>query len=148
MKKFYGIVVIILALIGLYNIIMNEAFSNYFDPKRAEPVYDINEYINEKGQKFQQFDESKVAYKMAVNVYGAPIFVDNKLAFKTFLLDYNDVLSEIKIQYHLRPIRAYSFNLYRLYSVQISTEDIDIIKKKKDIAVFLDIYDNNCVLNF
>lgn len=137
-RKIILILILILALIF---------FAIYFSFIRgfyAESDKVVGEYHgNASIEKFAEYDE----WKIGVNKYGQPIFVDYKKAMEFAKKEFSDVIDKAyelyNEEYNLGKLNDKNFGFYANLIYQMPAENEEQRKRNIKVAGFFDIYENS-----
>lgn len=113
------------------------------NPQKAAAVYEIDTYLNKNAETYKKFDPDNIAYKMAVNQEGLPIFKDPEAARQSFEKDYRQALESIRKQYKLHPFSKRNYTQYGVYGWQLNTENAALRQQGSRVSQFVSIYKNS-----
>jgi len=83
------------------------------------------------------------AYKIGMNVYGMPVFVDSDAAFDAILEDCADGFACLAKEFDLTAVTKHNYETYKTYGWQTGVSDEAVRKQCAEISRFLDIYENS-----
>lgn len=95
--------------------------------------------------KWQDHFPPNTAYRMALNEYNMPVFVDPHKAIRQARKDYADAIWIVRWKNHLFPLplcRIY-YQPYGIYGWQTNTDDEILNRQCQKLSAFIDIYENS-----
>ncbi|MPM40195.1 hypothetical protein SDC9_86835 [bioreactor metagenome] len=83
------------------------------------------------------------AYKIGMNVYGMPVFIDSDAAFDAILEDCADGFAYLSNEFSLPAITKQNYEAYKTYGWQAGASNETVRKQCVEISQFFDIYENS-----
>ncbi len=113
------------------------------NPKTAEdPAKVVGEYdASSLGGAF--VTSGNPAYKIGMNAYGMPVFVDTDAAFDAILEDCADGFACLSNEFDLPAVTKQNYKVYKTYGWQTGASDEAVRKQCVEISQFFDIYENS-----
>ena len=83
------------------------------------------------------------AYKIGMNAYGMPVFVDADAAFAAILKDCADGFAYLSQEFNLPSATKHDYEAYKTYGWQTSVRDEAVRRQCVEISQFFDLYENS-----